>query len=133
MTKKVRKSRISASQNRAQTLPKPYQNRCPKKHAIFHPFLFEKCPAAKMPTSISYWFLQYKMALGRFSSSCFLHGFGVQKTYQKPLKNDVRTLTKSIAKTCRFSTSIFSNFGLISEGLGPPRWSQVGSCSLRKF
>ena len=69
------------------------------------------CCLLQEPTSISYWFLQYKMALGRFSSNCFLHGFGVQKTYQKPLKNDVRTLTKSIPKTCCFSTSIFSGFG----------------------
>ena len=107
----MRKSRILASQNPPKTPPKSFQNRCPKKHAIFHRFLFEKCSVAKMPTSIPYWFLQYKMALGRFSSSCFLRGFGVQKTIQKPLKNHARATQKSISKTCCFLTSIFSRFG----------------------
>ena len=99
-------------QNLPKIHPKCLQNRCPKKHAIFHRFLFEKCSVAKMPTSIPYWFLQYKMALGRFSSSCFLRGFGVQKTIQKPLKNHARATQKSISKTCCFLTSIFSGLGL---------------------
>ena len=111
-SKKLRKSRILASQNPPKTPPKTTQNRCPKKNAIFHRFLFEKCFVAKMPTSISYWFLQYKMALGRFSSNCFLNGFGVPKTIQKPLKNHAWATQKSISKTCCFLTSIFSRFGL---------------------
>ena len=36
ISEKVRKSRISASQNPAKTLSKSFQNRGPKKHAIFH-------------------------------------------------------------------------------------------------
>ena len=40
-SKKMRKSRILASQNPPKTLPKCLQNRCPKKHAIFHRFLLE--------------------------------------------------------------------------------------------
>ena len=111
-SKKCEKSMILAFQNLSTILPKRLQNRCPKKHAIFHRFLFEKCSVAKMPTSIPYWFLQYKMALGRFSSSCFLRGFGIQKTIQKPLKNHARATQKSISKTCCFLTSIFSRFGL---------------------
>ena len=111
-SKKVWKSMVLASQTPPKTRSKSFENRRSKKHAIFHWFLFDFCCLLQEPTSISYWFLQYKMALGRFSSSCFLHGFGVQKTYQKPLKNDVRTLTKSIPKTFCFSTSIFSGFGL---------------------
>ena len=107
----MRKSRFSATQNPPKILPKRLRNRCSNKQTIFHRFLLQRASVAKAPTSILYWFLQYKMAIGRFSSSCFLHGFGVQKTYQKPLKNDVRTLTKSIPKTCCFSTSIFSGFG----------------------
>ena len=109
--KKSRKSWILASQNVPKSVPKSIRNRCPKKHAIFHRFLFEKCFVAKMPTSISYWFLQYKMALGRFSSCCFLHGFGIQKTIQKPIKNHGRATQKSISKTCCFLISIFSHFG----------------------
>ena len=111
-SKKVRKSRILASQNPAKTLPKSFQNRCPKKHAIFHRFWFEKCFVAKVPTSISYWFLQYFLPLRHFSSNRFLHAFSVQKTYQKPFQNDVWTLAKSMSKMCCFLTSFFSGFGL---------------------
>ena len=108
----MRKLRFSASQNPSKILPKRFRNRCSNRHAILHRFLFQKTCVAKAPTSILYWFLQYKMALGRFSSSCFLHGFGIQKTIQKPLKNHARATQKSISKTCCFLTSIFSGFGL---------------------
>ena len=111
-TKKVRKSRFSATQNPPKILPKRLRNRCSNKHAIFHRFLLQKASVAKTPTSILYWFLQYKMALGRFSSSCFLHGFSIEKTYQKPFQNEVRTLPKLMPKTCCFLTSFFSGFGL---------------------
>ena len=92
-------------------LPKRLRNRCSNKHAIFHRFLLQRASVAKAPTSILYWFLQYKMALGRFSSCCFLHGFGIQKTIQKPIKNHARATQKSISKTCCFLISIFSHFG----------------------
>ena len=35
-----------------------------------------------------------------------------KKTYQKPFQNDVWTLKKSMPKTCCFSTSFFSGFGI---------------------
>ena len=111
MTKKVQKSRFSASQNPPKILAKRLRNRCSNKHAIFHRFLLQRASVAKAPTSILYWFLQYKMALGRFSSCCFLHGFGIQKTIQKPLENHARATQKSISKTCCFLISIFSHFG----------------------
>ena len=103
---------ILASQNLPKIHPKSTQNRHPKKHAIFLGFLLEKWFVAKAPTSISYWFLQYFLLVGHFSSNRFLHAFSVPKTYQKPFQNDVRTLPKSMLKTCCFSTSIFSGFGL---------------------
>ena len=99
MTKKVRKSRFSASQNPPQILPKRLRNRCSNKHAIFHRFSLQKFSVAKVPTSILYWFLQYKMALGRFSSSCFLHGFGVQnlrKTLEKRCPNPYKIDPKNV-------------------------------------
>ena len=86
ITPKVRKLRFSASQNPSKILPKRLRNRCSNKQAIFHRFLLQRASVAKAPTSILYWFLQYKMALGRFSSCCFLHGFGIQKNIQKPIK-----------------------------------------------
>ena len=121
---------ILASQNPPKILPKRLRNRCSNKHAIFHRFLLQKASVAKAPTSILYWFLQYKMALGRFSSSCFLHGFGIQKTIQKPLKNHARATQKSISKTCCFLTSIFSRFGLdfgASWALLGRSWALLGA------
>ena len=40
-----------------------------------------------------------------------MHVFFLQKTSQKPFQNEVRTLPKSMPKTCCFLTSIFSGFG----------------------
>ena len=112
MCRKQRKSRILASQNPSQIHTKCFQNRPPKKHAIFHRFLLEKCLVAQVPTSILYWFLQYFLLVGHFSSNRCLHVFLVRKTFQNPLQNLFRTLSKSMLKMHRFSTSIFSRFGL---------------------
>ena len=90
--KKFRKSWILASQNPSKIHPKCLQNRCFKKHANFHGNLLEKCFVATTPTSISYWFFQYFLLVGHFSSNRFSNAFWVQKTYQKPIQNDVRTL-----------------------------------------
>ena len=111
MTKKVRKSRFSASQNPPKILPKRFRKRCSKKQAIFHRFLLQRASVAKAPTSILYWFLQYKMALGRFSSVAFCMDLGVQKPSKKPIKNHARATQKSISKTCCCLISIFSHFG----------------------
>ena len=108
-------------------LPKAFQNQCPEKHAIFHRFLFEKCFVAQAPTSISHWFLQCFLLVEHFSSFRCSHAFWIRKTYQKHFQNEGRTLEKSMSKTCCFSTLIFSGFGLKLEGLGAPRWRQVGS------
>ena len=108
-------------------LPKTFQNQCPEKHAIFHRFLFEKCFVAQAPTSISHWFLQCFLLVEHFSSFRCSHAFWIRKTYQKHFQNEGRTLEKSMSKTCCFSTLIFSGFGLKLEGLGAPRWRQVGS------
>ena len=111
-SKKVRKSRILSSQTPPKTLPKSLQNRRPQRHAIFHRFWLEKRDVAEVPTSISYWFFQYGLLVGHFSSHRFLHAFSVRKTYQKPFQNEVRTLSKSMLQTCCFSTSIFERLGL---------------------
>ena len=36
----------------------------------------------------------------------------IEKTYQKPFQNEVRTLKQLMPKTCRFLTSILGDFGL---------------------
>ena len=76
-SKKARKSRILASQTPPKTLPKWLQNRCSKKHAIFHGFGLKIFSVAKMPTSISYWFFQYFLLVGHFSLHRFFHVFSV--------------------------------------------------------
>ena len=43
---------------------------------------------------------------------CNFHQILLQKNYQKASQNDVRTLPKSMPRTCWFLTSIFSGFGL---------------------
>ena len=132
MTKKVRKSRFSASQKPPKILPKRFRKRCSKKQTIFHRFLLQRASVAKAPTSILYWFLQYKMALGRFSSCCFFHGFGIQK----PSKNLLKTMPGRPKNRSRkhvvFEYRFFRILASILEALGPPTWSQVGSKCLRR-
>ena len=89
------------------TLPKCVQNRIPKKHAIFARFLHERLSAANVPTLIPYWFLQCFVLVGHISSNRFLHTFWFQNACQKPFRNEVRTLEKSMQKTYWFLTSIF--------------------------
>ena len=111
-SKNLRKSKILVSQNSPKILPKRFRKRYPNKHAIFQRFWLEKTSVARAPTSISYWFFQYFLLVGHFSSNRFWHGFWIQKTYQKPIQNDARTLKKSMLKTYWFFTSIFSRLGL---------------------
>ena len=76
-SKKLRKSRICVSQNPSKILSKTFQNQCPKKRAIFHGFVFEKCFVAQAPTSISYWFLQCFLLVGHFSWFRCSHAFSI--------------------------------------------------------
>ena len=114
-SKKVRKSRILASQTLPKTLPKSYQNRGSKKHAIFHRFLLDVFLFFNLRFLENRGFPIGKSLILRFSlKSCFykFNAFLVQKTYQKPFQNEVRTLPKSMPKMGCFLTSIFSGFGL---------------------
>ena len=96
-SKKSRKSWILASQNAAKTVPKSIQNRRPKKHAIFHRILLEKCFTATAPTSISYWFFQYFLLVGHFSSNRFSNAFWVKK----PTKNLSKTTFEPLKNRCQ--------------------------------
>ena len=125
-SKKVRKSRILASQNHPKTFPKPFQNRHPPKHAFFLRFLFDFWCMLQEPTSKKRAPTQCFVSFSHNSVFHFLHAFSAPKTYQKPFRNKVRTLPKSMSKTCRFSTSIFSGFGFDFGGswasMLKPRW-----------
>ena len=128
-SKKVRKSRILASQTPPKTLPKSFQNRGSKKHAIFHRFLLDVFLFFNLRFLENRGFTIGKSLILKFSlKSCYrkFNVFLFQKTYQKPFENEVRTLPKSMPKTCCFSTSFFSGFGLDLGRLGLPTWSQVG-------
>ena len=107
-SKRVRKSRFWPPK----TIPKSIQNRCPKKHAILDRFLFIFCCMLQEPTSKKRAPTQCFVSFSHNSVYHFLHALLVQKTYQKPFQNDVRTLPKSMLKMCCFLTSIFSGFGL---------------------
>ena len=52
------------------------------------------------------------MDIRRFSLHRFGHLFCLCKTHRKPFQNGVRTMEKSIPKTWRLSTLIFSGFGI---------------------
>ena len=51
-SKKVRKSRILASENPLKTFRKSIQNRCPNKHAIFNRFLLDFCSSLPRPIMV---------------------------------------------------------------------------------
>ena len=101
-----------ASQNPPETHPKSFQNRCLRKHTIFHRFLRDFCCLLQEPTSKKRAPTQCFVNFSHNSVYRFEHTFSVQKTYQKPFQNQVRALPKSMPKTCCFLTSIFSGVGL---------------------
>ena len=109
------------------TLPKSIQNRSkiePRKNTRFFISFSSIC---------LFFYLQFlwisdfpwgKPLFLRFSrKSCFcnLHAFCIQKSSQKPLQNEARRVNKSMPKTCCFSTSIFSRFGLHFGRIGAPK------------
>ena len=108
----MRKSRIWASQNHPKILPKCLRKRCPNRHVIFHRFLPDFGCLSQRPTLDFCWQGHSFVSFSHYSMFRLLYAFSVQKTYQKPFQNEVRTLPKSMPKTCCFSTSIFSGFGL---------------------
>ena len=101
--------------NPPKTFPKSFQNRRPKKHAIFHRFLFALFRFFDLRFLGNVRFTTVKPLIRRFSQKSRFFDFPpffFQKTYPKPLRNEVRTLQKSMLKTCWFSTWIFLGFGL---------------------
>ena len=95
-----------------QTLPKSIHNRGPKKHTNFHRFLPAFSCLLQEPTSKKRAPTQCFVSFSHNSAYRFWHALSVQKTYQKPSQNEVRTLEKSMLKTCWFLTSIFKGLGL---------------------
>ena len=111
-TKNVRKLKFLASQNHPKILPKCLRKRCPNKHTISHRFLLDFGCLSQRPTLQFCWQGHSFVSFSHYSLFRLLHAFWVQKTYRKPLQNDVRTLPKSMPKTCCFLTSIFLGFGV---------------------
>ena len=95
--------------------PKSIQNRASKKHSICHRFLFDLFRFFDLRFLGNVRFTTVKPLIRRFSrKSCSFDFplFFFQKTYQKTLQNEIRTLQKSMLRTCCFSTSICEGFGL---------------------
>ena len=91
-SKKSRKSWFLASQNAPKTQPKSIQNRCPQKHAIFHGFLLIFGCLLQEPNLKFHAPTQCFVSFSPKTGVRFWHAFLVQKTYQKPSQNEVRTL-----------------------------------------
>ena len=84
-SKKLRKSSILVSQNPPKSLPKSFQNRCPKKHAIFESFLkiFQKFAgplAQRRVRSRVFWCLFLEVGMFTFPPSQILPKSMSQKT-----------------------------------------------------
>ena len=100
------------------TLPKSIQNAfkidVPKNMDCFEVFCYSFCIFVILETLKISIFPRENPLFLRFSlktCSCNFHVFSIQKTYQKPFQNEVRTMKKSMSKTCCFLTSIFGGSG----------------------
>ena len=92
---KSQKSKFWGSQDPPKILPKRLRNRCPKRHAIFHCFLFDSFLFFTLRFLENMHFASTGARFLRFSLKsrfCKIHAFLVKKTYQKPFQNEVRTL-----------------------------------------
>ena len=133
MTKQMRKSRVSASQNSPKTIPKTLPNGGSQKHMIFERIFNNIFQNSKPRNLENINFPRGKSLFLRFSlKSCFCHfrAFSIKnptpnpsKTKSKPLKNRCQKRIVFRHRFLRLSASIL-------EPLGPPRWSQVGSKSV---
>ena len=97
LSKKLRKSRILASQNPTKTFPKSFQNRGSKKHAIFHRFLcnFVNCCNR-----------QHQKFIGPASVLLAFHtirlfAFGIHFGSKKPTKNPSKTRSEPFKNRCQ--------------------------------
>ena len=106
-SKKMRKSKVLASQNPPKTPPKSFRNRGSRKHTKFHRFCWIFCCLLQKPNIKICAPSQCFVDFSHNSAFDFQHVYRVRKTYQKPFQNDARTLPKSMPKTCYFLTSIF--------------------------
>ncbi len=111
-SKKVWKSRFLTSQKPIQN---PSETDVPEQTEFFYAIVAKSFDVFKL------WHLENincpeeKSMFFRFSrKACFcdFRAFFLPKIIKKPFQNEVRTLQKSMPKTCWFSTSIFWGFGL---------------------
>ena len=98
---------------------------------IFHRFLLDFCCLLQEPTSKKRAPTQCFVRFSHNSAYGFLRACSIQKAYQKPFQNEAWTLPKSMSTMCRFSTSIFSGFGLDFGGVVAsnlePSWLKIAT------
>ena len=128
-----------ASQNRPKTLQKSIPNRCSRASLISYAIVAQTFDIFKRRNLENINFPSGKSMFFRFSrKACFcgFRPFFLPKIIQKPFQNEVRTLQKSMPKTCRFSTSIFQGFGLDFRGSWAskmePSWPKMVDLVKRK-
>ena len=132
-SKKMRKSRILASQNLPKILPKRLRNRCPKKHRNFHRFSIDFCRLLQKP---NHDFVRMAIVfLGFYTIDAFACGirFGSHNRAKNPSKTRSEPFKNRCQKYVVFYHRFFRVSASILEGLGPPSWSQVGRFGPQKL
>ena len=129
-SQKHRKNKENAGFWPPKIVPKPLQNRIkidvPKNIEIFIDFWSISAPRCKSRTLI---FVRMAIVLlGFYTIRAF--AFGMRFGRQNHAKNHSKTRPGPFKNRCRkhvdFQYRFFENLASIWEGLGPPRWSQVG-------
>ena len=136
-SKKRRKKR----ENQWFWLPKPLPKRrqnpfkidVPKNMGFFTDFcsIFAACCKSQHRFRIG--FCSTKWVSDVFLQVAFCMDLGSKKPTKNPWKTMSEPLQNRSQKRVVFQHRFFRVLASISEGLGPPRWSQVGSYSLKKI
>ena len=123
-----------ASQNRPKTLQKSIPNRCSRASLISYAIVAQTFDIFKRRNLENINFPLGKSMFFRFSRKACLCGFGAF-SFQKSSQNPSKTRSKPFKNRCRkrvdFQHRFFEVLASIWEGLGPPRWSQVGHFGLK--
>ena len=124
------------SQNPPKTLPKTLPNRYSKKHMIFERifetiFQIQGLETLKICVSLR----REHDVQGFRTKICF--NIFLSLGFENPPQNPCKTRSEPLKNRCRkrvvFEHRFFTVSASILEGLGPPRWSQVGHFGLQKL
>ena len=129
-SKKPGKCWMFSSQNRSQTPSKSNQNRRPQKHRNFHWFSIDFGRLLQKP---NHDFVRMAIVfVGFYTIDAF--ACGMRFGSHNHAKNPSKTRSEPFKNRCQKYVVFYHRFSEVSasiwEGLGPPRWSQVGNFGL---